>query len=113
MASLSFKRGVRGFGYWNFSAPANCAEDYCLIEGEKGWIRCSPFWHHHIEGHGIHGPFQYSFTPPENNQIFLIEKVVNFFRGEGENPCPVSQALQTLEWMDSISGKFPGKLKYT
>lgn len=104
IASLHFTNGVRAFGYWNFAAPATFTEDYCLIEGEKGQIRCSPFWSHSVEGFNETGPFAFTFNPPEHNQIFLIEKVVEFFRGEAENPCSAAQAYQTFAWMDKITG---------
>jgi predicted dehydrogenase len=104
VGSLHFENGVQGFGYWNFSVPAHLQEDYCFMEGEKGWIRCSPFWHTKIECENDEGHHPFEFTPPEHNQIFLIEKTVEFFRGMGENPCPVQDGVITTNWMDILSG---------
>jgi hypothetical protein len=31
----------------------------------------------------------------------MIEQVVRYFRGEGENPCSLEDALVTMKMMDS------------
>jgi predicted dehydrogenase len=103
VGSLHFENGIQGFGYWNFAVPAHLQEDDCFIEGEKGWIRCSPFWHHKIECEREAVLQQFEFTPPEHNQIFLIEKAVEFFRGRGVNPCSAREAFTTIQWMDKLT----------
>jgi predicted dehydrogenase len=108
LASFRFKSDMALLGFWHFAAPADAQEDYILIEGTDGSIRCSVFWEDDIELKNASGSFRYSFEPPEHNQIFLIDQVVRFFRGEVENPCPVSEGLKGIRCMDAITNRHFG-----
>lgn len=101
-ASMVFESGVRVHGFWHFAAPAAAQEDYCLIEGEAGTLRCSMFWDKPLvlERQGRQESFYH--PPPQHNQIFLIEQVVRFLRGEAPNPCPVSEAVEGIAIMDAL-----------
>jgi hypothetical protein len=41
------------------------------------------------------------FTNPTHIQQPMIEKVVRYFKGEGENPCSVEDALISMQMIDS------------
>lgn len=101
--SIRFANGVKCFGLWHFAAPVDAQEDYILIEGDGGTIRFSVFWHNHITLTNAQGTETFSFEPPEHNQIYLIEQVVRFFRGEAANPCPVSEGLKGMRLMDGMT----------
>jgi hypothetical protein len=34
----------------------------------------------------------------------LIEKVVNYFNGEGENPCSIAEAIVLMKIIDAFTG---------
>ncbi len=98
--SIRFAGGVNFFGIWHFSAPVDAQEDYILIEGDAGTLRFSVFWNNRLiltKGGNIR---EFAFDPPEHNQIYLIEQVVRFFRGEGPNPCPVTEGLKGMALME-------------
>lgn len=98
--SIRFTNGVDFFGLWHFAAPAEAQEDYILMEGDAGAIRFSVFWHNQITLTNAQGTQTFSFEPPEHNQIYLIEQLVRFFRGECANPCPVSEGVKGMRLMD-------------
>jgi predicted dehydrogenase len=102
--SIRFANGVNFFGLWHFAAPIDAQEDYILIEGESGTIRFSVFWHNNLILTNAQGTETISFEPPEHNQIYLIEQVVKFFRGEAENPCPVSEGVKGMRLMEDKVG---------
>jgi predicted dehydrogenase len=94
--SIRFANDVQFFGLWHFAVPADAQQDEVLIEGTEGTLRFSVFWHHNIYLTNGVGTQTFSFTPPEHNQIYLIEQVVRFFRGEATNPCPVSEGVKGM-----------------
>lgn len=103
--SMVFESGVRVHGFWHFAAPASAQEDYCLIEGEAGTLRCSMFWDKPLvlERQGQQESFYH--PPPQHNQIYLIEQVVRFLRGEAPNPCPVNEAVKGIVIMDALCNR--------
>ena len=101
---IEFENGVQFTGYWNFAVPEAEQADSVVITGTEGTISCTVFWHHNVFLENGSGRTGFPFEPPEHNQIYLIEQVVRFFRGEGENPCPVSEGLVGMRMMDGMTG---------
>ena len=66
--------------------------DQCEIIGDKGTLRFSFFTGAKLEIISSEGTEIMEFTNPVNIQLPMIEKVVHYFRGEGENPCSIDDA---------------------
>jgi predicted dehydrogenase len=103
--SFSFESGLQFTGQWCFCAPEFLEEDSCEIIGSKGTIRCSIFGNHEVHCQTARGKMEFTFEPPEHNQIYMIEQVVNFFRGEAPNPCSIAEAAESMRIMDAFSNK--------
>ncbi len=99
---MQMENGVHFTGDWCFAIDANEEEqDTFIIIGTQGSIKFPVFGHvitvikkgitEHIE-----------FEPPVHNQQNLIEKVVTFFLGKGENPCTTDDALQSMRVMEAF-----------
>lgn len=99
----AFKNGVLMQGSWNFAAPENMQEDLLVIEGDLGRISTPAFWNPEILLENKDGKQYFPLPLPEHNQIYLIEQVVRFFRGETTNPCPVKDALDGMRIMDACT----------
>lgn len=90
-------------GLWSFNLDRSSDRDVCEIFGEAGSIRFSFFRGADLEVLTSTGTERLSLPFPENIQQPMIDAVVKFFRGEGENPCPVEDALVTMQVMDSTT----------
>jgi predicted dehydrogenase len=101
--SFMFNSGVQFTGQWCFCAPEFLQEDLCEIVGSKGRIRCSVFGSNEVHCETSKGKMEFSFEPPEHNQIYLIDAVVKFFRGEAPNPCPAAEGAEVMRIMDAFS----------
>ena len=101
---IDFENGVQFSGYWNFAVREAEQADSVVITGTEGTISCTVFWHHNVFLENKAGRTAFPFEPPEHNQIYLIEQVVRFFRGEGDNPCPVSEGLVGMRMMEGMTG---------
>lgn len=100
-------------GIWSFNLDPSSNLDRCEIFGDRGSIRFSFFRPSEIEVITSTGSEKISQPFPENIQQPMIDEVVRFFRGEGENPCSLEDALLTMQVMDSTrSGDqpFPNRL---
>jgi predicted dehydrogenase len=86
-------------GNWCFTVPDNAKEDNCKIIGEKGSISF-PFFGNHVDVINEKGKQDFSFEHPEHVQQPMIEKVVNYFLGNENNPCSLEEALVSLEIME-------------
>jgi predicted dehydrogenase len=102
--TLEFESGVSFTGEWCFCAQDNHQKDQWEIVGEKGRISGSVFWEADIELENENEIQTFSFEPAEHNQIYHIEEVVKFFRGEAPNPCSTLDGLKVMQWMDAFSG---------
>lgn len=103
--SISFKKGVQFQGLWSFAvdSPEN-AMDSCEIFGSEGKISFS-FYGEEVtlaKGKEIQ---TFSFKNPENIQLPMIEKTVNFFLGKGENPCTAAEGLRVMNCLDRFTKK--------
>ena len=98
---ILFKNDIVFNGIWNFnSLPENEIEN-CEIIGSKGKIEFS-FFGHYLILNNEQGLESFSFVAPQHVQQNMIEKTVNYFLGEGENPCSLEDALMSLEVMENF-----------
>jgi len=97
---LIFANDIQFNGVWNFNVAETAANDLCEIIGDKGTIRFSFFPPVKIELITNGGIELIEKENPVNIQQPHIENVVQFFRGESENPCSLQEALVIMEIMD-------------
>lgn len=101
--SMRFASGVQFTGQWAFTVNEAQTEDLCEIHGTEGTIRF-PFFGNQVEvvrqGVRMSVPFEH----PEHIQQPMIERVLNFFKGDGPNPCPAEEAVEVMRVMEGWVG---------
>lgn len=90
-------------GVWAFNVGDQATRDICEIIGSEGFIRFSFFRKSTIEIGNANGNTVLEMEYPENIQQPMIDSVVKFFRGAGENPCSLEDALVVMEMIDSTT----------
>ena len=100
MVQLSFANDIQFSGVWNFNIAEAATNECCEIIGDKGSICFSFFRPGKIEIIKPGGVEILEKENPVHIQQPHIENVVQFFRGEAENPCSLEEALITMEIMD-------------
>ncbi len=101
---IQFENNVVFNGLWCFSAPKTEQSDICDIYGSNGKITFSVFGQYikiNIDGKEE----ILNFEPLQHVEQPMIEQVVAYFRGEGENPCSAEEALETMKIMDAFTSK--------
>lgn len=103
--SILFKTGVQFSGVWCFNVAETDEEDHCEIVGDKGKIVFS-FFEHKPVTLIINGKAEtISFDPLQHVQQPMIEQVVNYFLGEGPNPCSAEDGLKVMKLIDQFTAK--------
>lgn len=103
--NIVFKNGVRFSGIWCFNVAQPDQEDSCEIVGDKGKIVFSFF-----EQQPVHliidGKTEtFSFDALQHVQQPMIEQVVNYFLGEGPNPCSAEDGVAVMKLIDQFTQK--------
>ena len=91
-------------GLWSFNVTSHAREDMFKIIGDKGTLTFpffTSFEKATLEISTASGPQREEFIFPVNIQQPMIGEVVNFFRGQGNNPCSLDEALASLNMMES------------
>lgn len=96
-----FDNGAYLHGLWSFNLDASSDRDVCEIFGDEGCVKFSFFRAAELEVITARGSEKMALPFPENIQQPMIDAVVKFFRGEGENPCSLEDAWVTMRMMDS------------
>jgi len=99
---IIFKNKVVVNGSWSFNVSEDERIDQCHIIGGKGSISFPVFGHDVTLKIGADEKHM-SFEPIPHVQQPMIEKVVNYFKGEGENPCSIDEAVVLMKVMDAFS----------
>ena len=89
-------------GQWCFVVDPCTQEDSCEITGSKGKISF-PVFGRTVTIQTSEGENILDFTHPEHIQQPMIEKVVNYFLGKGENPCSASDAIESMKVMERFA----------
>ncbi len=89
------------YGIWAFNVHESAVADTCEIIGDKGMLKFPFFTGTTLEIKTEEGTEVIDFTNPLHIQQPMIEKVVKYFRGEGENPCSMDDALVSMRMLDS------------
>ncbi len=101
--NATFQKGEVLNGVWSFHTPREYKEDICQIIGDKGSLKFSFFELNPLEISIGSNHQSFEFTNPENIQLNMIRDVVKYFRGEGENPCSITDTLESMKMIDSAS----------
>ncbi|WP_412465422.1 Gfo/Idh/MocA family protein [Pedobacter sp. KLB.chiD] len=104
VGNILFESGVVFSGNWCFSVAPQDQADLCIVYGSKGYISFPTF------GNIITVAIdqlteEYAFEPLQHVQQPMIEKVVDYFLGKGQNPCSGEDALITMKLMDDFTKK--------
>ena len=103
--SILFKSGVQFSGIWCFNVSESDQEDSCEIVGDKGKIIFSFFEQQPVKLI-INGKTEiFSFDALKHVQQPMIEQVVNYFRGEGTNPCSAEDGVAVMRLIDQFTIK--------
>jgi len=98
---MFLENGVHFKGDWCFCAAKENEKDLFEIVGEYGKISFPVFGNDiTIEKEGVTEVIH--FDPPMHNQQNLIHQVVQYFLGQGENPCSAADAMQSMRVMQAF-----------
>jgi predicted dehydrogenase len=89
-------------GQWCFVTGASAQEDLFEITGSKGKISF-PVFGHKVTVTTSEGTNTFQFDPPAHIQQPMIEKVVSYFSGEGDNPCSAPDAILSMKIMERFA----------
>lgn len=101
---ILFPGNVLCNGSWHFSATPDTVQDSCIISGSRGSIRFSFFRDFdYVTLHNENGTETFRFSNPVHVQEPLIAAVVQYFRGEGPNPCTAADAALGMQIMETFT----------
>ncbi|MBR9912990.1 MAG: Gfo/Idh/MocA family oxidoreductase [Gammaproteobacteria bacterium] len=89
-------------GVWSFNAHSLSREDTCTIYGDKGNLSFAFFARDPLRINTEAQQESIQFQTPQHIQQPMIHAVVRYFRGEAANPCSLSDALLSMDMMDSV-----------
>lgn len=98
--SILFQNGVAFNGSWCFNAPIT--KDVCEIIGSDGKINFGFFSNNSIELTVGENVTRFNFDKLEHVQQPMIEKVVKYFLGQGDNPCGGNEGALILKWIEKF-----------
>jgi predicted dehydrogenase len=88
-------------GQWCFTAAEEGKEDIFEINGSHGSISF-PVFDHEVLLRKEGGEEILNFPPPTHIQQPMIEKVVQYFSGNGGNPCSAVDAIGSMKVMENF-----------
>ncbi len=99
---MRFPGNILFTGQWCYTVAEGLQEDICEITGSRGKISFPVFDHQlslDVDGKKEH----IDFTPPKHIQQPMIEKVVQYFSGQADNPCSAADALVSMRVMEKFA----------
>jgi len=102
--SIIFQNDVVVNGSWCFSVAPSEFTDECVMAGTKGSISF-PFFNepYTVTLKNTEGEVAKNFIQPTHIGYPMIEKVVNYFNNEGDNPCSIDDAIVLMDIMDAFA----------
>lgn len=97
-----FEKGVLCNGAWCFTVPEH--RDHCEIIGTDGTLHFKVFEHRQLTLRKNDKEIRFAFDHLPHVQEPMIQRVVQYFLGEGENPCSGEEGVEVMEMMDKIIG---------
>ncbi len=101
---IVFSHDILFRGVWSFAVHQSAIADTCEMIGDQGTMKFSFFTGAKLEIKTSEGTENLEFTNHPNIQHDMIAKAVQYFRGEGENPCSMDDALVSMQMIDSTVG---------
>ena len=101
---ISFRNGIQFRGIWSFNVAAEDKKDQCRIYGSEGSILFS-FFGEEVHLKRADSTETFRFHNPANLQLPMIQATVDYFLGNGPNPCSAEEGLVVMELMDRLTGK--------
>lgn len=89
-------------GSWCFNVAKENQVDRCEIIGSLGRITFSIFGNT-VAVHTKSEEKEFTFDHPENIQLPMISRTVEYFTGTGPNPSPIEEALVLMKIIDNFS----------
>lgn len=102
--NMIFENGAIFNGLWCFTVPEEETKDKCEITGTKGTISFSIFGEPEIAVIKKGNTATIHFEKLEHVQQPMIEKVVQYFLGKGENPCSAEDGVEVMRLMEAFTG---------
>lgn len=102
--TILFENGVVVNGSWSFNVAQNQITDSCEIVGTEGKIMF-PFFGNTVTVTNAKGSETLTFEHPQHIQQPMIQKIVNYFNDEEQNPCPIEEAVTLMEIIDAFTGR--------
>lgn len=101
--NILFESGVHFQGIWCFAAPKEEEKDSCEITGSNGKISLSIFGEPQLTviKNGISSKI--TFDKLDHVQQPMIEKVVQYFLGQGSNPSPAEEGVEVMRIIDAFT----------
>lgn len=98
-----FPHKIHFSGVWNFNASAQDEKDSCIIRGTKGSIEFAVFNNTYLRLK-MEGKDEeiINFEALQHVQQPMIQRVVQYIRGEGDNPCTAASAVSVMKMMDAF-----------
>ncbi len=102
--SVIFENGVVVNGSWCFNVASSAYTDDCLIVGSKGSISF-PFFTapYTVTLTTEKGQSTKTFEQPQHIAYPMVEKIVRYFNGEGNNPCGIEDAIVLMDIIDAFA----------
>ncbi|MBC8052346.1 MAG: Gfo/Idh/MocA family oxidoreductase [Sphingobacteriaceae bacterium] len=102
---ILFENSIIFKGIWCFTVPPEEQTDLIEIVGSKGKIRFAVFGQDYYEICKSGKTEHFEIATPEHIQQPMIQKVVNYFLGEEENPSTASTGLEVMSIIDRFCKK--------
>ncbi len=98
--NILFENGIEFSGSWCFCADDN--KDHCEIIGSNGKLSFS-FFGDTLVTITTNKTFTLNFEPLQHVQQPMIERVVQYFLGNGINPCSGEEGVVVMKWIESFT----------
>lgn len=98
---ILFEQNLLFNGTWCFDAETE--QDSCVVYGTEGNISFSFFDNSPIKLYNSKDEKNFDFPLLPHVQQPMIEKVIRYFRGEGENPCSVQDGIINIKILDTFT----------
>jgi predicted dehydrogenase len=98
--NVLFENNIVFSGAWCFNAAEQ--NDCCEIIGSKGKLRFSFFDGGGIELITSNTTTVFNFEALQHVQQPMIEKTVQYFLGEAENPCTAEEGVEIMRWIEEF-----------
>ncbi|MDQ6608527.1 MAG: Gfo/Idh/MocA family oxidoreductase [Bacteroidota bacterium] len=98
---ILFENGILFNGAWCFTIPQK--RDQCEIIGTEGAVRFSIFDQQPllVTKNGKESSLQFNSLP--HVQQPMIQKVVDYFLGQADNPCTAEEGIEVMKMMEAFT----------